>query len=220
IVLGHPYHDHLTQIRSPPGQPAHQRMVSANQPLIAVRIKGANINITAFVQSADSNSQPFCLPAAFQFFDRIKHQSIRRFANLAFLERFSPVPRTGIDSKMILERPREFGQARKPRIQRYIGYSSGWCRFHQLGSSLQARPPDKAVQSFTRDAVENAMKMKGREVTYSRQFAQRKIAVEMLRDVVNNAVDPLFIISFIHHNPDSFVILNYPCTDGSPCPPR
>src|SRR5215471_11068757 len=103
---------------------------------------------------------------------------------------------------MSLERPREFGQARKADFQRYIGDSPGRGSFHQLGGPLEARAPDEAVQSFTGDAVKNSVKMKGREMTYPCQFAQREIAIQMLGDVVQNAVDPLFIIAFIHHDPD------------------
>src|SRR5215471_9049033 len=101
---------------------------------------------------------------------------------------------------MSLERPREFRQTRKTHFQRYIGEPLVWRTFHQLGSSLEPGASHKAIHSFTRDSVKNSVKVKGREMTYSREFVQRKIAVQMLPDVVKNSVNTLFIIATIHHN--------------------
>src|SRR5262245_22179929 len=105
---------------------------------------------------------------------------------------------------MSFERAREFSQTRKADIERDVSDPSGLRSFRQPSGSFQTRAPDETIYRFACHALKNSMEMKGREMADVGEFFQRKITVQMLRDIIKHAVDPFFIVVFIHELPASF----------------
>ena len=195
-----PMNDHIPDVGAPLREPRDERVVAVHQPGIAIGRVDAVVDIAKGAEPVDANPHILrCGFPAFQFLYSVEREHFRRFADLAFFERAAPVPGTGGSVEVVLERAREFSGSREARLQGDIGDALSRRCFHQQGGSFQPHTPHVAVQRLARDALKNAVEVERREAADAGQPGQRKFAIEMLRDIVEHAIDPVVIVLVAPH---------------------
>jgi hypothetical protein len=134
-----------------------------------------------------------CLPV-FQLFYRVEGMRLGYFANLAFFKRASAVPGTGGAVEVVLEGAGELGGTGEAGFQSDVGNALSGRGLHEQRGAFEADAADVGVQGLAGDGLEDSMEVEGGEAADFGQGGEGELLVEVLADVVEDAVHAVVIV--------------------------